>query len=186
MANSLPCCMYVEQGRREREVIGSQPTWDDDVAALFSRPYWTSNPEQVGSHWISIMREFSPSTPAHMSIDLAERGSVKKNIATIYQHLRSRSMPITKDPTQFWPPEALETLRIWANQGFRQTSADSLQFREILPAPQRPEPEDNRTRIRKDIRCLTTDELQRYREKLDDVLGVGRLNSHWQELGLLR
>lgn len=42
------------------------------------------------------------------------------------------------------------------------------------------------TRVRKDIRCLTRDELQLYREKLDDVLRVGRLKSHWQELGLLR
>ncbi|KAF2844429.1 Di-copper centre-containing protein [Plenodomus tracheiphilus IPT5] len=168
----------------KRNVAEPHPTWDDDVAALFSRPYWTSNPEQVGSHWISIMREYSPSAPAHLILNLAERGSVEKNIITIYQHLRSRSMPITKDHTHFWPFEALETLRNWANQGFRKSSAEPLQSREVIPAP-----EDyklgGQARVRKDIRCLTPDELQLYREKLDDMLGVGRLNSHWQELGLL-
>lgn len=94
-------------------------------------------------------------------------------------------MPITKDHTQFWPLEALETLRAWANQGFRKTSAEPLQFREVIPAPKQHEPAVE-ARIRKDIRCLTSGELQLYREKLDDILGIGRLNSHWQELGLLR
>ncbi|KAF9701279.1 hypothetical protein EKO04_001065 [Ascochyta lentis] len=53
-----------------------------------------------------------------------------------------------------------------------------------IPAPEDKEPKDH-LRVRKDIHCLTPDELQLYREKLDDVLGVGRLHSHWQELGLL-
>ncbi|KAJ4349223.1 hypothetical protein N0V95_004759 [Ascochyta clinopodiicola] len=94
-------------------------------------------------------------------------------------------MPITKDHTHFWPLEALEKLRKWANQGFRKTSAEPLQqCHEVIPDPEDHQFDDD-ARVRKDIRCLTPDELQLYREKLDDVLGVGRLNSHWQELGLL-
>jgi hypothetical protein len=163
-----------------------QPTWDAEVRDLFREPYWTSidsDPKSVGDHWISQMKDYSPSHPAHMYLDLSSKESVQNNILTIYQHLRSRSMPITKNQNHYWPDEALETLRTWANQGFRCSSADPIQYQELIKPPNHTQPG---TRIRKDILSLSPYELQQYREKLDDVLQVGMKDSKWQELGLLR
>ncbi|KAJ5268192.1 hypothetical protein N7524_005651 [Penicillium chrysogenum] len=160
------------------------PTWDLHVAYLFSRPSWIvdSDPEAVGRHWTSQMHDYSPSAPKHLHLDLSSLESVKSNIVTIYQHLRSRSMPITKNPNHFWPEEALEIIRLWANQGFRRSGEDSLKHQEVIP-----EAKDSKTqlRIRKDILLLSEEEIQVYREKLDDILKVRSLNSPWQELGLL-
>jgi hypothetical protein len=106
----------------------------------------------------------------------------------IYQHLRSKSMPITSDPTEYWPDEALETLRLWANQGFRSMANDPVGSTMIIAEPDDP-PET--MRVRKDILNLSPQELQAYREKLDDVLQVGSLTGAdgkqtlWQELGFL-
>ncbi|KAJ6189442.1 hypothetical protein N7519_004350 [Penicillium mononematosum] len=160
------------------------PTWDDHVAYLFSRPFWIvdSDPEAVGRHWISQMHDYSPSAPRHLHLDLSSLESVKSNVVTIYQHLRSRSMPITKNPNHFWPEEALEIMRLWANQGFRKSTEDSLRHQEVIP-----EAKDSKMqlRIRKDVLLLSEEEIQVYREKLDDILKVRSLNSPWQELGLL-
>ncbi|CRG91910.1 hypothetical protein PISL3812_08964 [Talaromyces islandicus] len=91
-------------------------------------------------------------------------------------------MPITKNPNHFWPEEALETLRLWANQGFRQSSSDTVRHQVVIPEANDPKID---FRIRKDVFNLSAAEIQAYREKLDDVLQVGKLNSKWQELGLL-
>ncbi|KAH8705378.1 hypothetical protein BGW36DRAFT_421940 [Talaromyces proteolyticus] len=165
--------------------VSLNPTWDNNVAALFSRPFWTaidSDPEAVGRHWISEMRDYSPPYPRHLYLDLSSSDSVQANVVTIYQHLRSRSMPITKNSNHYWPEEALETLRLWANQGFRRSATDPIRYREVIPEAQNSE---INFRTRKDISNLTPSELQMYREKLDDVLLVGQLESKWQELGLL-
>lgn len=185
----MAACQYHEvraSTQSEQPPITRHPTWDAEVRALFSEPYWTaidSDPKSIGAHWISQMREYSPSRPAHMHLDLSSMESVQQNILTIYQHLRSRSMPITKNQNHYWPDEALETLRLWANQGFRRSFADPIQYQEQIKAPNRTQ--INR-RVRKDIFSLSPSEIQAYREKLDDVLQVGRKNSKWQELGLLR
>lgn len=160
------------------------PTWDNHVTSLFSRPFWVDeNPEAVGQHWISKMREYSPAAPQQFHIDLAILESVKSNVLVIYQHLRSRAMPITSNSNHYWPDEALETLRLWANQGFRKTSKDAYSYKEVIPQVR--DSEIN-VRVRKDIHLLTHEELQTYREKVDDILGANSLESHWQELGLLR
>jgi hypothetical protein len=164
------------------------PTWEDEVAALFSKPYWVADPESVGSDWIGAMKYYSPSTPASLHLDLSDKTSVQLNIATIYQHLRSKSMPITKNPAEYWPEDALETLRLWANQGFRTSLSDPFVVKEVIPAPNDP---PGTMRVRKDLLSLSPEELQTYREKLDDVLQVGSLTSNdgsptrWQELGVL-
>ncbi|KAF3030073.1 hypothetical protein E8E15_011191 [Penicillium rubens] len=160
------------------------PTWDDHVTYLFSRPFWIvdSDPEAVGRHWISQMHDYSPSAPKHLHLDLSSLESVKSNVVTIYQHLRSRSMPITKNPNHFWPEEALEIMRLWANQGFRKSGEDSLKRQEVIPEAKDPKMQ---LRIRKDILLLSEEEIQAYRKKLDDILKVRSLNSPWQELGLL-
>jgi hypothetical protein len=185
----MAACQYHEiraSIMSEQPPITRHPTWDAEVRALFSEPYWTtidSDPKSIGAHWISQMREYSPSRPAHMHLDLSSIKSVQQNILTIYQHLRSRSMPITKNQNHYWPDEALETLRLWANQGFRCSFADPIQYQELIKAPNHTQ---INTRVRKDIFSLSPSEIQAYREKLDDVLQVGTKNSKWQELGLLR
>ena len=161
----------------------ANPTWNDDVAALFSKPYWVASPSQMGSSWTSAMRRWSPPSPASLYLDLSNSSSVQANVVTIYQHLRSKSMPITSDPTEYWPDTALETFRLWANQGFRTTSSDPVMQKQVIPTPVDPPVQ---MRVRKDIINLQPDELQTYREKLDDVLQVQSLSSKWQELGFLR
>ena len=157
------------------------PTWDDDVAKLFSEPYWVDgDASNVGSFWIRAMCSWSPSIPKELHLNLADHSSVQHNIVTIYRHLRSRSMPITNDASQFWPEEALETLRMWANQGFRKASTEPIQSQTIISSSDR-----SPLKLRKDILSLTPDELRTYREKLNTVLQVGSLSSKWQELGLL-
>ncbi|KAJ6051319.1 uncharacterized protein N7446_005951 [Penicillium canescens] len=184
----MAACQYLEiraSTQSKQPPITRHPTWDAEVRALFSEPYWTSidsDPESIGAHWISQMREYSPSRPAHMHLDLSSMESVQQNIITIYQHLRSRSMPITKNQNHYWPEEALETLRLWANQGFRRSFADPIQYQELIKAPNHTQ---INTRVRKDIFSLSPSEIQAYREKLDDVLQVGTKDSKWQELGLL-
>ncbi|CAP97791.1 Pc22g05030 [Penicillium rubens Wisconsin 54-1255] len=53
---------------------------------------------------------------------------------------------------------------------------------EVIPEAKDPKMQ---LRIRKDILLLSEEEIQAYREKLDDILKVRSLNSPWQELGLL-
>ena len=161
----------------------SQPTWDDQVGALFSDPYWIPNGKSVGSHWRDAMLYWSPPTPERLSIDLAKPSSVENNAVTIYQHLRSKSMPVTSDPKELWPEEALKTFRLWVNQGFRRKSTDPIIAKVIIPPPVDPPAV---LRVRKDLLSLTEDELQTYRAKVDDILQVGSLGSKWQELGIIR
>lgn len=122
-------------------------------------------------------------TAAGNEFDLWNEDCVKENVVTIYDHLRSRSMPITSDPTQYWPDDALETLRNWANQGFRTTDSDPIVPSNVIPAPVNPAPT---YRTRKDIRSLTEAELNTFRAKLDNILGCQVLGSKWQELCRLR
>ena len=172
-------------GRRRPKIsgVGSSPTWNDQVAALFSNPYWVTNSKVVGSSWREAMLSWSPPEPACLQLDLADLMSVQYNAVTIYQHLRSKAMPVTSNPAELWPEDALETFRLWANQGFRRTSADPISSKVIIPPPNDP---PATLRVRKDILSLSASELQAYRVKLDDVLQVGKLGSIWQELGLLR
>ena len=173
---------YGRRRPRDSKSAGN-PTWNDQVGALFSKPYWVSKSRSVGSAWRNAMLYWSPPEPARLHLDLADPTSVAQNAVTIYQHLRSKAMPITSDPTELWPEEALETLRLWANQGFRRSSEDPVVSKEVIPPPVDP---PTTLRVRKDILSLTDVELQTYRARLDDVLQVGKLESKWQELGLLR
>ena len=116
-------------------------------------------------------------------LDLWNPAHVQRDAVTIYGHLRSRSMPIVRSEDEFWPEDALEMLRAWANSGFRISSSDPVKPQNIIPKPVDP---PIAIRVRKDILSLTDTELQTYRAKLEDVLGCFDLNSKWQELGLLR
>jgi hypothetical protein len=162
----------------------AQPVWSD-ILALLSTPYWLPESEsgEKGKDWRNAMLYYGNPTSEGKSFDLWDEGCVKENVITIYEHLRSQSMPITDNPAEFWPEDALETLRNWANQGFRTNVTDPIIPNIIIPQPMDPAPT---YRTRKDIRSLTDDEINTFRAKLDDVLGCTVLGSKWQELCRLR
>lgn len=116
-------------------------------------------------------------------IDLADYGSVRASALTIYEHLASRSMPLTTDPTEFWPEEALALLRAWVEQGTRRTADDPVTPPSVrLPAPE-PAP---LLRVRRDILQLSADELDAYRERLE-ALGATSTDasSPWQQVAYI-
>jgi hypothetical protein len=179
----------VEISAATNEVISipPNPTWDDDVRVLFEEPSWAA--EGTGQIWREAMLEYSPPRGQPFNLDISEKDSVQESAVTIYQHLRSRSMPITQDASEYWPDWALETFRLWANQGYRTTASDPVNHTEVISSTDPP----FTMRVRKDILSLSDLELQTYREKLDTILRVGVLfeedgktPSKWQELGLLR
>ncbi|KAH7008385.1 hypothetical protein EDB80DRAFT_575962 [Ilyonectria destructans] len=151
------------------------PTWEDDVLALFTEPYWIpeARRKDTGNDWVEAMAYYG-------SLTLNNYGAVKDNIESIYQHLRSKSMPITPDPQDYWPEEALETLRSWAHNGFPLNSSSIVYPKIIIPKSPDPIPT---YRVRRDIMSLTREELAVYQSKLENVLGVGEIGSKWQELG---
>lgn len=174
--------------------VAKTPVWEDDIARLFTHPYWVSDDPSkqalVGQEWRNAMlfygnKDETPSgtPPARQSFDLFTCHTVRENIVVIYQHLRSQSMPITDDPAELWPEAALEQLRLWANQGCREKQADPINPSNLIPPPVDP---PVTFRIRKDIRSLTQAELDDYRSRLDDRLHPGVLGSKWQELCRLR
>ncbi|KAI5787962.1 hypothetical protein FPQ18DRAFT_262866 [Pyronema domesticum] len=158
--------------------ICTNPTWDDQISKLFSAPYWLEEPERskVGQSWIRAMKHWG------VDLDLEKYDDVKQKATSIYRHMISRSMPLTDDPNHYFPDDAIETYRLWVNQGCRKSLHDITVPGDVIPVP---EESKVALRIRKDLRNLTPQELQTYRAQLDDVLGTGRLHSKWQELGLL-
>lgn len=116
-------------------------------------------------------------------IDLGKYVDVKRTAVTIYRHLRSKSMPLTDDPDDYFPEWALETLRAWVNDGCPRDVVDIPTVSvNIIPPPNDPSP---LLRIRKDLQSLTSQELTQYRDKLTS-LGIADVDGKWQELGLLR
>ncbi|GGL38272.1 hypothetical protein GCM10009091_20230 [Pseudomonas brenneri] len=110
---------------------------------------------------------------------LEDPDSVKTWSETIYQHLASRNMPLTLDDRQFWPIDALETFRLWVNQGWRLNSFSPFDIAERIPPPDLPHPVK---RVRQDIRALSQAQLDLYRARLDDVMQIGNPDSGspWQ------
>lgn len=157
--------------------LGSVPNWADDILPLISYPDWVSgDPESIGQHWIDSMQEYG-----NWRLDNYE--DVKKRAVGIYQHLHSKTMPITRNPQNFWPDTAIEAFRQWANAGFPKDSSSPSSPQALIPKPV--EPRDT-FKVRKDIMSLSKHELAQYRAKLDDVLQVDSLGSLWQQLGVLR
>ncbi|KAF8544172.1 hypothetical protein BDD12DRAFT_924420 [Trichophaea hybrida] len=161
-----------------QHLISTNPTWADNISSLFAQPYWlpAGEREKVGSDWIAAMQYWGA------NVDLSTFEDAKTKAVPIYTHLAARSMPLTDDPSHYFPDEALEIFRAWVNQGCRKTLQDPIVEKIIIPTPSEPV---LKLRIRKDLRNLTPTELQEYRAKIDDVLGAGLLNSKWQELGFL-
>ncbi|KAH7139608.1 hypothetical protein B0J13DRAFT_504833 [Dactylonectria estremocensis] len=154
------------------------PTWNDDILPLITAPPWLPEDRRksVGSGWVNAMRFYS-------QWNLDNYDDVRGKATQIYTHLRSKAMPITRDPKEFWPEKALETFRDWANAGFpKDSSSDTVAPYVIIPPPKEPEV---KVRERPDIMSLSKEQLATYQAKLDDVLNVGSLRSKWQELGLI-
>lgn len=99
-------------------MIIAKPTWTADIHGLFTAPYWIPAAQRaaVAASWTGCMNAYF--------VYLDDPESVKTWSETIYQHLASRNMPLTLDQQQFWPIDALETFRLWVNQGWR-LDADS-------------------------------------------------------------
>jgi len=153
------------------------PTWDDDIQYLFSQPFWLppERREAVGQDWISAM--------AGYEIYLNQYESVRTWATTIYNHLHSRSMPLTKDLTQFWPETALENFRRWVNQGYRRTSADPIVPNEVIPKPTLP---PLTLRVRKNIVEMSDAELNLYRMKIEEIgAAIPLPESPWQKLAYI-
>ena len=96
--------------------------------------------------------------------------NVRERAVSIYRHLRSKSMPITRDPDTYWPEEALEVFRVWANTGFPR---DSTSVPDLIPVIAQPREPVVTYRVRRDIMSLTRKELAVYQSKLEEVLHVG-------------
>lgn len=182
-------CPYLAKSSQARKVVtendarlfalppSKTPNWTDDILPLITSPYWVSgDASSKGTHWIKAMQKW-------MGWSLDNMDDVKKRAEGIYQHLRSKTMPITDDPQDYWPEDALETFRNWANAGFPKSAQDTTTANTIIPRPLNPAPS---FKVRRDIMSLSKAELAVYQSKLDDVLQVSVLGSKWQELGLLR
>jgi hypothetical protein len=167
---------WVNQGSRrssgepvvDKEIIPSAmpgpskfPTWIDDVAALFSRPFWIEEAKRsdAGERWRRCMKPFL--------IDLLDHDSVSKNAVAIYDALSSEWMPLNEAA---WPDSPLEIFRTWTNQGCRGTLTDPIIDKTVIPQPAR---EPIQIRVRRDLRSLSQAELDDYRMRLDDRLRVG-------------
>jgi tyrosinase len=156
--------------------VNPHPTWDDDVAVLFAAPAWVaeSSRRDVAAGWRGCMHGYG--------IELDDYDSVRAYCVTIYEHLASRSMPLTTDRTQFWPAWALAILRAWIEQGTRRSSTDPIVDGPQLP----PTPLPPAVLVRRDILELSADELAVYRRRLEQ-LGATSLDrqSPWQQIGLI-
>lgn len=155
-----------------------EPTWDDDIRLLFASPYWITPVQRaatVAHGWRRCMAEYG--------ITLTDYDSVAASAVTIYEHLASRSMPLTDDEAQYWPDEALGRLRTWIEQGKRRSASDPVTPVVIDLPPLRPVP---RPRVRRDILDLSAKELDAYRERLEELEATSpSLHSTWQRVAYL-
>lgn len=153
------------------------PTWEDNIQQLFTEPYWIPADQRQGiaNGWRGCMTGYG--------ISLDQYESVCEWSVTIYEHLQSRSMPLTTDPLQFWPAAALEQLRVWINEGMRKTSGAPVHSGEVIPSPQ---PRPLALRVRRNILELTETELNEYRMRVE-ALGTGQVdpNVAWQKLAYI-
>lgn len=162
-------------------MLVAKPTWDDDVRDLFAAPYWIDPAKRanLAQAWLRCMGGAQTEKDPGYFVYLDKVDSVKEWSVTIYNHLASRSMPLTTDQSQFWPTEALETFRLWVNQGWRVNSNSPFNEAERIPPPAI-SPET--LRIRPDIRSLSDAEIDVYRSRLDDIMQIGNPDpgSPWQ------
>ncbi len=156
-------------------LLPPHPTWDDCIAQLFAEPYWLPANERksIAAQWQVCMSDYD--------LSLNNYHSVRQWSVTIFNHLASRSMPLTTDSRQFWPEPALAAFARWVNEGCRRNPGDPINEQQRIPPWQiTPEKLDKR----RDIESLSEEELNRYRMALDDTMQVGNpaADSPWQQL----
>ncbi|EYB21986.1 hypothetical protein FG05_12404 [Fusarium graminearum] len=160
------------------------PNWEDDILPLIMKPYWVAkNSEAAGRKWVREMLYWG-------NWDLSSYEDVRKRAPGIYNHLRSKSMPITRNPDHYWPEETLELFRLWANNGYMRNKQDTQSVQSLEPAIPEPLEPPISYRVRKDIMSMSREELVEYQSKLDDILHIQEVylegkKTKWQELGLL-
>ncbi len=156
------------------DMIIAKPIWETDIKPLFAQPYWlpADEREAIGAGWIAFMIGYG--------LNLSDPASLRESSVTVFDHLASRNMPRTPDERQFWPLEALETFRLWVNQGWRIHPDDPFDIKERIPVPELP---GRVKRVRCDIRSLTPVQIDLFRSKFDDILQVGDPSpaSPWQQ-----
>lgn len=103
-------------------------------------------------------------------INLLDYTSVRGWLITIYDRLKSRSMPLTSEERQFWPREALETFRLCVNQRWRYDASTEGDQDTRIPKPTRT---DQSLRVRQDVTSLTQAEIDDFRACLEDIIQVG-------------
>lgn len=93
------------------------PTWENDIAALFTAPYWIEPPEDrrvVGTYWVERMGK--------RSLDLRSYDAVSEPATAqrIYDELSSYGMPpaARRDSSEKFPPEALKKFKDWMDGGY--------------------------------------------------------------------
>lgn len=93
--------------------VTGAPTWAI-IAALFKSPYWipAADRENVGNQWVGCMKG--------QGLDLTLYIDVSTQATVINQAIKSKDMPITSDPTQYFPPAALDLFQQWIDAGFPQ------------------------------------------------------------------
>lgn len=166
--------MHAAENANSAPLLRDHPTWDDTIRDLFAAPYWIDATRcgGVASQWQGCMSGYL--------IDLSSYASVAQWSMTIYDHLHSRAMPLTTDPSQFWPEEALEQLRVWVNEGCREHASDPVAAREQIPRPAKPVG----FRVRKNIDDLTPAELDIYRMRIEDLgARIDGPDASWQKIG---
>ncbi|KAF4493250.1 Hemocyanin, beta-C chain unit D [Fusarium agapanthi] len=150
---------------------------DEVLCQVYVPNYCPShNPKGVGQTWIDEMQFWG-------QWDLSNYDHVKEQAVGIYKHLRSKAMPVTRNPDHYWPEDALEVFRNWVNSGFlKDAHAQPMKPEIVIPEPNDP---SISYRVRKDIMSMSREELVIYQSKLDEILRVRELDSKWQELGVL-
>ena len=108
---------------------GTRVVWQGQIEQLFAAPYWIplAQRQATAEGWRGWMTGYG--------IDLAQYDSVKQWAVLIYHYLHSREMPLTSNPQEYWPDEALERLRAWINDGCPRTLQDTIVHCEIPAAP---------------------------------------------------
>lgn len=167
------------------------PVWVDHVRSLFTHPLWVPTDKTrkcTGMMWQGCMK---PNVDLFAYSKKGDTFGVKEWSVTIYEHLRSRTMPIGKagETVYYWPESATDMLRRWVNQGSRETTAEKI--KKIVPPPIRdpivfPAPDS-----RRDILTYTEAEINELRAAWEEHFQPDQLvdkngnPTPWQQMGNL-
>ncbi|MCC9622558.1 tyrosinase family protein [Thalassospira sp. MA62] len=142
-------------------MIVAKPTWNDDIRDLLNIPPWIANDRRH-----QVIDDLANAFQAHC-IDISSYLSVCHGAEKIYHFLVSQHLPKSGNPADFWPFDALETFRLWVNQGCRETSDCAFKQGINIQPPDLPVA-ISKTRI--DITTMDQHELDQYRASVDAAM----------------